>query len=117
MEELPVFRAPKRRRVAKPGPEETSIQTLTRSQEDVAISLSQQDEDVHEDVFTAVSRSRKPIKPYRTGVIFTSASRPGGVNGDSLAVVPAEMASDRLKEISNRFVEPTGQVVDVDKHM
>lgn len=115
MDELPIFRAPKRRKFAKPTHAETLSDTTApvRIDDDGLSSEGSSDDEAS----ATVSRSKKPIKTSRLGVTFTSNGRNHAEDGDEVALAPVVPADDRLKDMTNRFVGTTGQVVDVDKHM
>lgn len=115
MEDVPVFRAPKRRKFAKATHAETPPESTTQLHaDDIALSLEGPSDD---EVPAAIPRYKKPHKSSRLGVTFTSNDRSHAEYDNGLALVPVDTANDRLKDVANRFVGTTGQVVDVDKHM
>ena len=115
MEEVPLFRAPKRRKVIKPPHVESDATTPTTSQDRDGSPID--GEQSGNEAYAPAHRLKKPFKPSRPGVTFTSNARTRVEAPDTMTVVPSSTADDRLKDISNRFVGITGGTVDVDKHM
>lgn len=115
MDEVPVFRAPKRRKFAKATNAETPPESTTpvRSDDDGLSSQVPSDDEAP----ATFPRLKKSLKPSRLGVTFTSNDRSHAEDESGLALVPVDTANDRLKDVANRFVGTTGQVVDVDRHM
>lgn len=115
MEEVPVFRAPKRRKFAKATHAETPPESTTQVHADDDGLSSEVPSD--DEAPAAVPRYKKPLKSSKLGVTFTSNDRSHGDDKSGLAPAPVDTANDRLKDVANRFVGTTGQAVDVDKHM
>jgi hypothetical protein len=109
MEDAPVFRVPKKRKVIQPRHD---IENKDRPLEETETT----DGDGHEEP-THVARARKQFRNARGGITFSTASRPTDASDESWALIQQETSSDKLRDLSNRFVGSTGQVVDVDKHM
>jgi hypothetical protein len=116
MDELPVFRAPKRRKVARPQSAErpSSAPPFVHDLNDGSKSGSQSSD---EEGNAVQPQRRKPIKPSRLGVSFTSNALSHTEDDEALTIVPVDATSDNLRHMTNRFVGTTGQVVDVDNHM
>lgn len=116
MEPLPVFRAPKRRRFTKPLQAErpSSAPPLTQADNN---EPSSDEERSGGEADANVSLLRRPTKHPKAGVSFTSNVRASDEGSHDLALMPADTSSERLKNMANRFIGTTGQVVDVDKHM
>ena len=111
MEEIPLFRAPKRRKVYRLAAE---------SEEDSAIKdATGQPSNTHdaaEEPSTIVRAQRHPLR--RTGVNFTTSShRLLEENKDDLAQESSATSTANLQKIPERFIGSGGQVVNVDKHM
>jgi hypothetical protein len=106
---LPVFRAPKRRKVGKVNLAEdgNDISEATRD------SPEAQPIQDHE---STVPLSRRPKKPHRSGVTFRSSNN-AHTDSEAMALARSEPSNDRLLDIASRFTGTTGQVVDVDKNM
>lgn len=116
MEELPIFRANKRRKFAR----EKAIK-LPISPGDTQDQEVPDNEASHSDDETNVSsliKLRNQNRSRNVGVRFSQdkrAEEDGAL--DNLALTKVDPDEERLRDISNRFVGGTGQVVDVDKHM
>jgi ribosomal protein L21E len=115
MEDVPLFRAPKRRKFAKPLLAEKSSSAPRLAQDSEHYRSDSRSSGDEQD--TVQAHLRKSVKPSRLGVSFASNSRAHKDDEGQLAVVSANTTSDGLHQMTNRFVGTTGQVVDVDKHM
>lgn len=123
MEELPVFRAAKRRKHTK-GQSETIPDSTTSGPATSSINLpsgdnanSEDNESADIDVSTLI-RARKQLRRPATGVHFsTSKVRLGQDDGNDGALVKADQTVDRPIDITQRFIGSSGQVVNVDQHM
>ena len=115
MEELPTFRAPKRRKTAqrRQGEDETGI---AQGKEDRVVSEATNTSG--EEEVAGLVQIPKPFRRARPGIKFSTNSRPNGEQTEFSALVPADTSNERLSHMSSRFVgSGSGQVVDVDKHM
>lgn len=112
MEGLPVFRAPKKRKLVQTrrGDEETSTPPLKDS------NAATTEGDTADEIANVI-RVRKPNSIARTGIKFSDTVRSHGDGGETTALVPIHSSSDKLTDMANRFIGSTGQVVDEDKHM
>lgn len=123
MEEIPVFRAAKRRKHTK-GPSQTLSDVITdgpgspskrRSSSD---NVNSEDSESDDAGVMSVIKARKNLRRPTTGVHFsTSRSRPGQDDDNEGALVKSDQAVDRPIDITQRFVGSSGQVVNVDQHM
>lgn len=121
---VPVFRATKRRRFARPREE-----TLSDSAHQAALTKAGEyaerqddgDENVHDEAEAGVSnliRAKKHIRRAATGVQFSTTKVTREANHDtSKALVKSDVSVEKRIDITNRFVGGTGQVVNDDKHM
>jgi hypothetical protein len=111
MEAVPAFRAPKRRKLAKPSlAQEPFVQGGFHDSDAEARSASDNPD-------TIQTTLRRPLKPARPGVSFSSRAQRHDEENNGVALVPVEDTRDKLRQMTNRFTGTTGQVVDVDKHM
>lgn len=124
MEELPIFRASKRRKHTKTHDDSTAEITIdpsTMAESDRAIGddgHAQNEEDADgESSKRGVIRARKPFRRPVTGVSFTNTRASERDDRNSSLVKAADEAKNRPVEITDRFISSTGQVVDVDQHM
>ncbi|KEF59984.1 uncharacterized protein A1O9_04832 [Exophiala aquamarina CBS 119918] len=123
MEELPVFRAAKRRKHVRgasqsipdpipSGPNTPSIDQVS----DHSVAL-EDNGSADADVPTLI-KARKQFRRPATGVHFsTSKARFGQDDSNDGALVKADQTVERPVDITQRFVGGSGQVVDVDQHM
>jgi hypothetical protein len=123
MEELPVFRAAKRRKHTK-GPSETIPDSNPSGPTTSSINLPSGDnvdsegKDSDDADVSALIRARKQLRRPATGVHFsTSKARLGQDDGNDGAIVKADETVDRPVDITQRFIGSSGQVVNVDQHM
>lgn len=112
MEDLPVFRAPKKRKLVQNRRDEEKVPTPASTDGTAADTESQFPSET-----ANVVRVRKLNKPMRTGIVFSNKVRDHGSDEPSTALVPVDSSNDRLKDMTNRFIGSTGQVIDEDKHM
>jgi hypothetical protein len=105
MDSAPVFRAPKRRKVFR-----STIEDVKEPEIDAHHGSSSNDE-------VGVVRKSKTSRAQKKGVMFSNTVISNREEGSASALVQAETSSEGFKDMSNRFVSSTGQVVDVDKHM
>jgi hypothetical protein len=123
MEELPVFRAAKRRKHTK-VPSQTVPDSITvepgslTNKQPSGDNVNSEDSDSGDFKVTSLIKARKTLKRPITGVHFsTSKTRLGEEDDNSGALVKADQAVDRPINITQRFVGSLGQVVNVDQHM
>ncbi|KAH0843925.1 hypothetical protein AYO21_08315 [Fonsecaea monophora] len=124
MEDVPVFRATKRRKFVRPqqgssaeSPEAASpkvVDVLSRGGNE---SLGD-DDDEDDGGVSSLLRARKHVRKVVSGVQFsntkvTQQSR----ETTGMEVVKSDQDVDKAINITNRFVGSTGQVVNVDQHM
>ena len=114
MEEPPLFRVPKRRKIARLHPDNDEAEPSQETESNAFDQTINESDD--ENTFSIV-RARKPARKARGGINFTTTSQIDPGQTDSMALVPADGSSDRPQDMSNRFTSSTGQVVDVDRHM
>lgn len=116
MDETPLFRANKRRKFIRQKQETSELNSQTEDQPSNQDISSVGDDDV--DVTTLI-KTRKQARPRATGVLFSQQKRfeGGDEPTNTLDLVKVDPEEERLRQISNRFVGSTGQVVDDDKHM
>lgn len=115
MDDVPLFRASKRRKYARPKNEESENAVSEHGDDSHGPSgVDSQDVDV-----SAVLKMRKANKARQTGVSFTNIPSRIDQNAEVKAWIKAapDEEDDKLQDIGSRFVKSTGQVVDVDKHM
>lgn len=130
MEEVAVFRATKRRKLARPNretPSEAAHPTTLKSSEIEPARLAGPDseeqnvDDGDEDFeITNLIRARKTHRRPVVGVRFSNSKsvlEDEHRNVESAALVKADQPPDRPLDITGRFVSSTGQVVNVDQHM
>ncbi|KIV90221.1 hypothetical protein PV10_07550 [Exophiala mesophila] len=136
MEEIPIFRASKRRKHNKVHDDSTAEievdhQPITISEPDRLITEGElpqndtQDEDHDDESLNAaaggggVIRARKQFRRPVTGVSFSNsrASERDERNSSLVKISSSDEAKNRPVEITDRFISSTGQVVDVDEHM
>ena len=116
MEPVPVFRAPKKRKlIQSPNRRNNDELVSTREQEKGALDESA-NLDVVDNIATVI-RARKSNRSAKSGITFSNTVRPVDNTDESKALVHADTSNDKLQDMSNRFVGSTGQVVDVDNHM
>ena len=131
MEEIPIFRASKRRKHNKVHDDSTAeiaIDQPTISELDRPVTEGElprnetQDEDDESSNAGGgggVIRARKQFRRPVTGVSFSN-SRPcehDERNSSLVKISVSDEAKNRPVEITDRFISSTGQVVDVDEHM
>ncbi|KIW24444.1 uncharacterized protein PV07_10157 [Cladophialophora immunda] len=122
MEDVPVFRAAKRRRFARLQ-QETPVANPEAdvSQTDDA-SLGGENETLNDDGneggISSLIRARKHVRKAVSGVQFSNTKVMQRADGDTgMEVVKSDQNADKPIDINNRFVGSTGQVVNVDQHM
>ncbi|KIW78453.1 hypothetical protein Z517_08289 [Fonsecaea pedrosoi CBS 271.37] len=124
MEDVPVFRAAKRRKFVRPqqgssaeSPEAASpkvVDVLSRGGNE---SLGD-DDDEDDGGVSSLLRARKHVRKVVSGVQFSNtkvAQQSRETTG--MEVVKSDQDVDKAIDITNRFVGSTGQVVNVDQHM
>ncbi|RMD43981.1 hypothetical protein DV735_g1145, partial [Chaetothyriales sp. CBS 134920] len=112
MDELPRFRAPKRRKVNKLAVSDDGL-----SGDD---SPQAQRAGAEDDQSVRIRTLRRPVSLRKGGVSFTAATATPSQQhppGDLSLVLADDPPSDDTAQRPNRFVPPTGQLVDVDRHM
>jgi hypothetical protein len=107
MESAPVFRAPKRRKFFK-----STAEDVDEPQVDAHHGSSSDGE-----LEVGVVRKSKTSRAPKKGMTFSNTVVRNREEESALALLQAEPSSGGFKDMSNRFVSSTGQVVDVDKHM
>ena len=116
MDDIPIFRAPKRRRFNKPATQaedNPTIDTFTLVSPDHSASENANDENK-----PAVIRAQRQSASRKTGISFSASTRAGQFNRpDAMALIPSDAPSPPMTDIPSRFVNPGGQVANVDKHM
>ncbi len=124
MEEIPVFRAAKRRKFTRPREEIPLDSVQQPAPLDASGNLEHHDddnEDEQRETEAGVSnliRARKHVRRGVTGVQFSTAKAARETDPDSSrALVPLDDSLEKAIDITSRFVGGTGQVVNVDKHM
>lgn len=122
MDELPTFKASKRRKFARHRSEEKDIEieTTTPDRNVVVSNLDEQNEK-HGVEAARVVKPRKHGKT-RGGVLFSTSHQEMERRGEhedesSSALMAASRPGELLKDISSRFTGSIGHTVDVDKHM
>jgi hypothetical protein len=60
---------------------------------------------------------RRPARPGKTGVLFTSAKPGPPEHSSDMAVVKPPAPEQHLEDIAGRFVGSAGHRIDVDQHM
>lgn len=121
MEDLPIFRASKKRKFVrhKNLVEDDDGEVEDQSSNTQALPETLNDAVDDEVKVSNILKLRKQNKA-RGGVQFSNIkSRDEYQDEDafSTALVPTEMKEDSLQDVSSRFTKSTGPVVDVDRHM
>ena len=120
MDEAPIFRAPKRRKVIKP-----TFDSSIPSPNQISPGSSQLTNTVNthfvsdDDDSAKVVRGQRHHAGRKAGIHFTASShREESADAHLTALVSSEAPPPpKIVDIPNRFVNSSGQVVDVDKHM
>jgi hypothetical protein len=116
MEQLPVFRTSKKRKIVQLKKEEGEVE-LPQDDPDTVVKPGDEGSDGGSEP-TKVVRARKPNRTLKNGLSFSAALRPGSNNDESTSLVLADCSGDKLEDMSNRFIGSTiGQSVDADQHM
>ena len=118
MENAPVFRAAKRRRLAKPFKTSTA-DASSNSQSQALEQLDQHHGGQSGDgEYSTVIRASRNSRYTRTGLRFSVASRRTETESDEAApLVPRGEAKDSPNAMSGRFVGAGGQIIEVDRNM
>ncbi|KAJ9498808.1 hypothetical protein LTR99_005115 [Exophiala xenobiotica] len=120
MEEIPVFRSAKRRKVARPRHADSSEPTTDQTSATATATEVVEDRDEKDEIeLSDLIRARKNYRKPAGGVHF-STTRDTPDNGQDhgiSTVFNADQGPVKPIDISGRFVSSTGQVVDVDQHM
>jgi hypothetical protein len=120
MEEIPVFRSAKRRKVARPRHADSSESTTDQTSTTATATGEVEDRDEKDEIeLSDLIRARKNYRKPAGGVHF-STTRDTPDNGQehgSSTVFNADQGPVKPIDISGRFVSSTGQIVDVDQHM
>jgi hypothetical protein len=114
MEEIPVFRTQKKRKVARHRSE--SVEDPSDSDNDLEAGLDSPGRTGHE-TQSNIIRAQKFGRRIKGGITFSAAPRNPASTDQNLALTAAQPAEDKIKDMSSRFIGSTGQAVDVDKHM
>ena len=124
MDEMPVFRAAKRRKFARPHERSSPdpAQQLASFSRDEGGQPANDNTEVDRDgTMIGISnliRARKNVRRPVTGVQFSTIRTPREADeGVSTALVQSDQTVDKPIDITGRFVGSTGQVVHDDKHM
>ncbi len=112
MDELPLFRGPKRRKTTQIR--HASDEPVLPPEEDGGKFEAPDGGD--EDHVSKLVRARKLFRSAKSGVIFSTTSRLDGEESESMAPVPVETSNGQVRDMSNRFVGSTGQVADADNN-
>jgi len=125
MEEIPVFRAAKRRKHAR-GPSQLTSDSISPEPTTLAIDQVHGNNvdleintpaEADADVSTLV-KARKQFKRPVTGVHFsTLKAHLGQDDGNDEALVRADQSVEKPMDITQRFIGSSGHVVNVDQHM
>lgn len=113
MEEAPLFRAPKRRKTTQ-FHDTNEEPLLPQRKEDEELSGAA--DEGEQGYVSKTVKLRKPFRNIRGGITFSTSSRAVGDLSDPTALMPADTLNDRPRDMTNRFVGSTGQVVDIDNH-
>ena len=118
MDDAPVFRATKRRRLAKASKtstEDASPSSLTQALTETGQHDGSQSDDGE---YSTVIRASRTSRPIRTGLNFSIASRRSEAETDEAALlVPKGEARENINAMSGRFVGAGGQIIEVDRNM
>ena len=114
MDATPLFRAPKRRKVAHLRHIEEDSEAHPPADESVVPDENVDKDD--EDHVSKLVRGRKSFRLARPGITFSTAVRFDGDQPQSTALTLADNTSDQPRDMINRFVGSTGQVLDTDNH-
>ncbi|KPI39250.1 uncharacterized protein AB675_5228 [Cyphellophora attinorum] len=106
MDEVPLFRAPKRRKV------DPTATTRGRT-----VSPGPETGDGNDDDGPQMLTLRRPARPGKTGVLFTSAKAGPSDRSADMTVMKAAAPEQHLEDIAGRFVGSAGHRIDVDHHM
>ncbi|OAP65213.1 hypothetical protein AYL99_01185 [Fonsecaea erecta] len=123
MEDVPVFRAVKRRKFIRPQDSSAESPNAASSKTNDAVTsggleTSDDDDDGDEGGISSLLRARKHIRKAVTGVKFSNTKFMHGADETTgMEVVKSDQNVDKPIDITNRFVGSTGQVVNVDQHM
>jgi hypothetical protein len=122
MDEMPIFKSSKRRKLTRPRDlQEVDQEAATQNLDDTDVTTAKHDQDDDESPKAAgvsgVIKARALRRPVG-GVQFSTA-RPMHHDGDdnSFALRKLDADEDKRIDIGNRFVGSTGHVVNDDKHM
>lgn len=118
MGDAPIFRATKRRRLAKPfktSTEDASPSTQTQALEEIEQRHGGQSDDGE---YSTVIKASRNSRSTRTGLNFSIASRRTEAERDEAALlVPRGEAKESINAMSGRFVVAGGQIIEVDRNM
>ncbi|OAL17902.1 hypothetical protein AYO22_11166 [Fonsecaea multimorphosa] len=122
MEEVPIFRATKRRKFARPHQESSaeSPDAAALKTDDVVSSGGHEtrDDDEDEGGISSLIRARKHVRKAVSGVQFSNTKVTQRADkATEMEVIKPDQDADKPIDITNRFVGSTGQVVNVDQHM
>ncbi|KIW95930.1 uncharacterized protein Z519_02996 [Cladophialophora bantiana CBS 173.52] len=121
MEEIPIFRAAKRRKFIRFQQEPFEESATTTTPTDDAPSAGgdgTRDDDGDEGAISNLIRARKHVRKVVSGVQFSNAKvMQRADDTTSTEAARSDQIVDKPIDIVNRFVGSTGQVVNVDKHM
>ena len=115
MENLPLFRAPKRRKVAQVQHiDSDDVPAPLKEHNEVDEAMSQSGEEGVDNVVRVQKRQRS----VRSGVTFSTTSGRMSEQPGSTALARADPSHEKPRDMSNRFVGSTGaQAVNVNDHM
>lgn len=116
MEAVPVFRAPRKRKITQAS--QQSHEKTTNQQDEVQEATSGAHEGEEGKILRDVVRASKSRRMPKSGMQFSNTIVRDSEGDSPLTVVPVDSTGEGSRDMSNRFVSSTGQqVVDVDKHM
>ncbi|KAJ9607216.1 hypothetical protein H2200_008288 [Cladophialophora chaetospira] len=120
MEEVPVFKSAKRRKLTRTRMETSpdSAPQSASNNNNGSARANASNEDDHEDdaVISKLIGARKNVRRPATGVHF-STTKAAPEEDSSQAPVRLDESDEKPLDMTNRFIGSTGQVVNVDKHM
>lgn len=123
MEEVPVFRAAKRRKHARgpsqPIPDSILSEPATPSMDQGSVdNVDSEDHGSADADVSTLIKARKQFRRPTTGVHFsTSKARLGQDDSSDGTLVKADQTVEKPIDITQRFIGSSGQVVNVDQHM
>ncbi|RMZ86799.1 hypothetical protein DV736_g5969, partial [Chaetothyriales sp. CBS 134916] len=119
MDQLPRFRAPKRRKANKQAVSEDGFSGDDSHPAQGIPHATTDEAHTEEDESVLVRAQRKHTSLRKGGMSFTATTVTSSLQhpSESSLVLAGDHGSDTTPQQQNRFVAPTGQVVDIDRHM